>query len=343
VTDNAATSELFAAIDSHSSHHAHLNEARDDDAVARVKAALAAGADWRAPLGPADRDAAFTAAICGAGGPLEALLDHGVPVDHAQTHAGTLIHEAAAFSNLGAIEFLPSGGPFGELLVRRGVAPDVRDEYKALRGDDLHRDVVMTALNDATPPILRRVVDGFFVERLGGKCVDFLRTLAEQADERSLLAGLALVRQTSTAKQKAKVIAGNKNGKAKRVDIVHHGDLHVAGDTDANTIVVTGTLRVDGLLRNLDGCVVAVGDAVDAHAIWSEGPFVVGANVRAREAIGCGDNDYAFIVSGDVVAPVFVHLDNRSFAAGHMSVDTTVTTRADVPDAAFAALQWKRR
>jgi hypothetical protein len=55
------------------------------------------------------------------------------------------------------------------------------------------------------------------------------------------------------------------------------------------------------------------------------------------------DNDYALIVVGDVAAPVLVHIDNHSVAVGQMRVDVTVTNRAAVPDAAFVALQWKRR
>jgi hypothetical protein len=363
---SASTLELFAAIDAHSSHHAHLDPTIDDAASARVRAALAAGADWREPLGPAQRDAACTAAIVGGGGPLEALLDHGVPPDHAHDHHGMLIHQAAAFSNLGAIK----------LLVSRGVAPDVRDLHnrtplgvarawkhgadavpllislmrahgctpaKAERGDDLHRDVVQEAIDAATPAVLRSVVDAFFVERVGGKSVDLLRALAEQGDEQALLAGVSLVRKTSTATPKAKRIAASSNNKAKRVDVVHHGDVHIEGNADAQTLVVTGSLRVDGLLTNHEGCVIAVGESMEVHALWTEGPCVVGGNLSARDVLGCGDHHHASIVVGDVVTPVFVHLDGHRVNASRMRAGITVTTRAAVPDGAFQALRWSKR
>lgn len=94
-------------------------KAISDEDVEAVKQALADGGDLRAPLGPGSRDAACTAATCRSAGPLEVLLDHGVPLLHELpgSYDGMLIHRAASFSRNAVIE----------MLVRRGVAPDQHD------------------------------------------------------------------------------------------------------------------------------------------------------------------------------------------------------------------------
>jgi hypothetical protein len=287
-----ATKELFAAIGAHSSHCKYLDAEQDAAATARVKAALAAGADWRALLGPGHRDAAFAAASQGSSGPLEALLDHGIPPHHANGGDGMIIHRAAAFSNLDAIR----------LLVARGVAPDVRDEYgrtplsharqwkhgayavpviielmqahgctpkPASKRDDFHAAAARTALSMDAPAALARSIDAFFTECLSGKAVDFLQIMAEQDDGDVLAAAIDLARKASTAKPRAKSIAGTKNGKPKRINVIHHGDLEIGGDVDAVSLVVTGDLTVAGLLTNYEGCVIAAGGSITAGAIWS--------------------------------------------------------------------------
>lgn len=363
---SSATQALFSAIANHSSHGDYLDDVRDRAALEAMRAALTAGADWRALLGPGGRDAAFAAATQGSRGPLEVLLTHGVPVDHANPGDGMLIHRAAAFSNVDAVR----------MLVERGVAPDVKDATgrtplaharswnhgqravpvlielmqargcaaaPARRGDDLQANAMHAAIPGDAPAALTRLVAAFFVECLSGKSVDFLRIVSEQHDTDLLSAGLALVRKVSTAKPKAKVIAGARNGKPKRVDVIHHGDLELSGDTNAVTLVVTGDLRVPGLLTNFEGCVVGVGGSLDADAVWSEGPFSVAGDAKVRDVFGVGDNDYRLGIGGALDTLVLVHLDGRAMTVGTLRAAHRADSREAVPDEAFTALKWKRR
>lgn len=361
----SATQALFQAIADHSTHGEYLDAERDRAALENMRAALADGADWRALLGPGGRDAAFAAATQGNRGPLEVLLAHGVPVDHANPGDGMLIHRAAAFSNVDAVR----------MLVARGVAPDVRDTTgrtplahargwnhglravpvlielmqahgctpaPARRSDDLQANAMLAAIRADAPAALTRLVSAFFVERLSGRSGDFLRIVAEQHDTAVLASGIELVRKVSTAKPKAKVVTGARNGKPKRVDVVHHGDFELVGDTNAVTLVVTGNLTVRGLLTNFEGCVVGVGGSLDADAVWSEGPFSVGGDARARDVFGVGDNDYLASIGGALDTPLLVHLDGRAMAVGTLRAARRADSRGTVPDEAFAALKWQR-
>lgn len=360
---DAATQELFAAISAHSSHGDYLDAERDRAALDRMRAALAAGASWRARLGPGQRDAPFAAATQGSRGPLEVLIDHGVPLDHAHGSDGMVIHRAAAFSNIDAVR----------MLVERGVAPDVRDASgrtplaharswnhgarvvpvlielmrahgctpaPARRGDDLR--VETTRLPADAPAILRRTVEAFFVERAGGKAVDLLATLAEQRDAEALLAGIELVNRTSTAKPRTKVIAAGTK-QPKRLTLVHHGDVELMGDTTAVSLVVTGNVSVHGLLTNYEGCIVGIGGSLEADAMWSEGPLGIAGDARLRDVFGVGDNDYGATIGGVLETNVFVQLDRHVVAAGELRAKLRVEDQAEVPEAAFVALRWKRR
>lgn len=357
--DNDPTRELFAAIQNHSSHRDYLHPERDLAALERITAALAAGADWRAPLGPGGRDAAFTAATQGSRGPLARLIAHGVPLDHANGGDGMLIHRAASFSNIDAVRF----------LVEQGVSPDVRDGLgrtplaharawrhgaatvpvllqllqergctpgPALRGDDLRPDEVARVMPTTAPAVLRQVVEAAFVERAGARSTEFLRVLAEQRDEAALAAGIALVRRASTAKPKAKVSAPRR---PKPIDLVHHGDLELPGDAEALTLVVTGDLKVGGRLTNFEGRVVGVGGDLTADVVWTEGPLVVGGDARVRTVFGAGDNDYLARIDGALDTPLFVHLDRRAVQIGADRSAAHVTER--VPPEAREALRWR--
>ena len=325
-----------------------------------MRAALAAGADWRPTIGPGNRDAAFSAAVCAGREPLEVLLALGVPLDHAHPGDGMLIHRAASF---GAVDVI-------RMLVERGVAPDVRDAClltplaharssrhgeravpmlielmrahgctagPAVRGDDLLRDVAFAALPPDAPAVLARTLEAFFTERLGGKAVDLLELLAEQRDEAALAAGIALIARASTAKPKTKHVQGTKTGKPKRLELVHHGDLELTGVFHVATLVVTGNLRVAGTLSNHEGCIVCVGGCLQAHAVWSEGPFWVGGNAQVRDAFAGAYNDYRATIVGELATPVLIQLDH-AFTIGSKTIATHVTTRDAIPHALLGVL-----
>lgn len=363
-TESLATQALFKAISNYSIHPDHRNVAKDAAALQSMREALAAGADWKAPQGPGLRDAAFSAATCADRAPLELLLAHGVPLLHSAGSDGLLIHRAAAFGQNDVIA----------MLVERGVAPDVRDPVAqrtplsfarglahgeravpflirlmrergcvpaaAERGDDLRSDAVLTAFNgleaagldDIAHSSLKTTIEGFFTERLGGRSQDFLQQLVELGDERILGAGLAIVTQASTAKTRAKV------AKAKRGEMIHHGDLEITGDFDATRLVVTGHLVVHGLLKNCEGCVIGVGGKLKAQAVWSEGPLWVGGDLEAGEVFGCATNDYRAQIQGALQTPTLLQFEDHVLRAGELRIEQRFESAQAVPKELAAAL-----
>lgn len=348
----SATKELFEAI--------------DDEDVAAMKKALAAGAKWKSPLGPGDRDAAFTAATCESAGPLEVLLEHGVPLLHEvpQKHDGSLIHRAASFSRNAVIE----------MLVRRGVAPDHRDENgrtplsharawkhgskavplliklaakagakaaPAKKAHDLQPDAVKAAvaklkLDKSTAAKLRDAVQATFIEVAGVTSKEFLELLAEQDDGALLAAGVQVVRAASTATPKAKT---KKAGK--RMRWVHHGDAVIEGNCDASSLVVTGSLEVKGRLDNFEGAIVCVGGDLKVESAWSEGPLNVGGDLHATKIFAGSYNDYATTVGGQLVTPVL--LEEGHVIHAKLKVGKHLHAREKVSPALLAVLGVKTK
>lgn len=359
MANDVATQELFKAI-------ASVQSDDDDDpalpaALEQMRTALQAGADWRAPLGPAGRDAAFFAALSRNAATLRLLLDDAaVPADHATAHR-QLIHAAAEFGRVAVIE----------LLVARGVAPDVRIDggptpvamarswrhgkdaiapllalmkahgctpLPAKRSDALRDDVVRAALPPITATMskhgrdmLETLVVGFFAECLGGSIKNFLAVLSESDNGEVARAGLQLVRAVAPAHAKQKTITTTPGSK-KRLEVLHHGDIVVEGDANARVLLATGDVHIGGLLAHHEGCMVAVGGSLDVDAIWSEGPLAVGHDLRARTVVVGSYNDYGIDVAGALHAPVLLQLDRHHIAASTMQVGVRYDSRDDVPD-----------
>ena len=322
-------------------------------AVAGIRAALDAGAQWQAPHGPGDRDAAFSAAICASAEPLELLLDHGVPIDH-RGNDGWLIHRAAAF---GAVDVI-------DLLVARGTAVDQLDQYgrtplqvarasqhgamviphliglmrehgcppaPARRSDDIRPDAVA---DRTLTPQLAALLEAFFIERAGVTSSALLTAALEARDPSTLSEAVLLVREVSTAVPKAKTIKPRKGAV-----LVHHGDLHVSGDISVSGVAVTGDLSVDGCLNHFQGGQVAVGGDLRADAVWSEGTLFVGGDLVATRVFACATNDYGATVLGALTSPVLAQLDDHHIAAGSRAIGVTITDRGRLPDEAAEALR----
>ncbi|MGV3622740.1 MAG: hypothetical protein ACO1OB_18115 [Archangium sp.] len=339
-----------------------LFEAISRENVEAMKAALKKGAKWRAPYGPGERDAAFTAATCETAAPLELLLDHGVPLLHEPKGRfdGTLLHRAAAFSRVDVIE----------LLVRRGLAPDHRDalgrtpltharsskhgkkavpvllallskrgatQQPAKKSHDLLPDAVNAAvaklkLAAPTRKRLREVVKATFIEVAGATSKDFLERLAEQDDGELLAAGVQVVRAASTAAPKATKKKGGKN-----LRWVHHGDALIEGNCSAASLVVTGSLEVKGRLDNFEG---AVGGDLKVDNAWSEGPLNVGGDLHAEKIFAGSYNDYATTVGGALITPVLFE-DNHAIRA-RLEVGKHFKKREDVPTELLTVLGVKQ-
>lgn len=335
---------------------------RNEDVVA-MKQALAKGANWKAPFGPGDRDAAYTAATCKSAGPLEVLLEHGVPLlyERAGRFDGMLIHRAAAFSCNAVIE----------MLVKRGVAPDQRDAQTrtplsharawkhgrravpllidlsvkagaksapAKKAHDLRPDAVNAALKTMKADRrLRDVVRAAFIEVAGTTSKDFLELLAEHDDGDLLFAGVQVVKAASTATPKAKTKKGGK-----RMRWVHHGDAVIEGNCEAVSLVVTGSLEVKGRLDNFEGGIVCVGGDLKVDSAWSEGPLNVGGDLTATKIFAGSYNDYATTVGGRLRTPVLFE-DNHTIRALKLDVKKHVRKREAVSDELLAVLGAKKK
>lgn len=351
-----ATKTLFAAINDYGMLASCRKEDKEAAAISVMRTALADGADWRALLGPGLRDAAFAAANCASREPLELLLTHGVPLDHQAGSDGYLIHRAASFSSRDVIQ----------MLVDRGVSPDLKDQNgrtplqharawkhgkdavslllrllkahgcapaRAKRGDDLRPEAMASETPSAE---LASVFEAHFVERLGATYKDVLGAVIERGENTLTAEALALVSRVTAAKPKQKTLQAQR-----RLRLIHHGDLEIAGDVNVMTLVVTGSLRVAGRITNYEGCPIAVGGDVTATAVWSEGPFVVGGDVRATTAFAGAYADYGTTIGGTLETPTLIQLDH-AIQVGRVKADATVTERARIPPALMGPLGIKK-
>lgn len=306
----------------------------DKKATAALKAALAAGADPMAE-DVNGRPIAFAAASAASPIPLKLLLDHGLDIN-VRCADGTLLHRAAAF---GRVEII-------QLLLKRGIPVDIEDDHgrtpldcarawkhgadavplltkltkaaleksggrKTEPGGDLAMADVKAAMKKIKDKRVGKLVEGFFASKNPRSTTAFLEEFASQDDEALIGIGLALAKATKAAPTKRKV---DKLANP----MIHIGDLEVTGDANAKILVVTGNLSVKGKLTNYEGCVIAVGGDVTAHAIWSEGPFVVHGDVTVKKAVWASYNDYAMHIGGTLKVPLLAVIDH-AFSAKRVS------------------------
>ncbi len=296
----SATDDLFAAI--------HAGLCVDDDAVlvdvaARVGAALAAGADWRAPRAAQGVNAAVACAMARRPALLRALLD-------ADVVGGVAVDEGAPGPQLIHIAADHGRGDTVRMLVERGVAVDVRDldgarpldaamscshssgeavdvvldlmiaqgcaPIPAGRGTDLHvvaaRACYVDAcrgLSDDDAALFVRLLERQFIQCAGLRSVDLLQRFARS--HRALLPALvALIGGASTLKRKPKAIAApvaKKTFTGTPLKLCHVGDVVVDASVRVDVLVVVGDLDVDGDLVVVDGGVCVVGGAVRARRV----------------------------------------------------------------------------
>lgn len=105
---------------------------------------------------------------------------------------------------------------------------------------------------------------------------------------------------------------------------VHHGDLEIDGNLRIVSLMVTGSLTVRGTASNVQGCSLFVGGDFTCDALKTQGPVIVGGDLRARlvEAVY---NDYALEVRGTLRADRLV-IDRHVVRAGAFAVAERVET-----------------
>ncbi len=359
-----ATTELFQAIADYPFFGAEKDPEKARAALTRMKSALSGGANWKALLGPGQRDAAFSAATCGDERPLALLFEFGVPFDHSLPNQGTLLHRAASFGRVAIIEFLLARGipvdvksasgrtPLAEarawkhgraavpLLTRLTKAAARAKPAEASTGD-LSKQAIAEALRTMTiaRPIAKRLRVAIAATLAGRGAIEseqLLLELARQEDDAVLAAAIQLVRHASTAPPKRRTLRSLDD------ELIHHGDLVIDRSADARILVVTGSLTVKGRLTNFEGCVIAVGGALRTGGLITEGPLLVGGDLTAK-VIVAGTNDYAMTVAGTVTAEVVLIEDRHVTHVKRWKTGTKVTAAERLAPAARRAVDALRR
>lgn len=359
----SATTELFQAIADYPFFGASKDPEKAHAALTRMKAALSAGATWKALIGPGQRDAAFSAATCGDERPLALLIEFGVPVDHSLPNEGTLLHRAASFGRVAIIEFLLDRGipvdvksasgrtPLDRarawkhgraavpLLTRLTKAAARTKPAEASTGDLTKKAIAEAMRTMKLAPSLKRLRVAIAATLAGRAAIEseqLLLELARQEDDDVLSAAIQLVRQASTAPPKRRTLRQLDD------ELVHHGDLTISRSVDARVLVVTGSLTVKGRLTNFEGCVIAVGGALRTGGLITEGPLVVGGDLTAK-VIVAGTNDYAMTVGGTVTAEVVLIEDRHVARVKRWKTGTKVAGYERLAPAARRAVDALRR
>ncbi|MBK6694463.1 MAG: ankyrin repeat domain-containing protein [Myxococcales bacterium] len=367
----AATKELFQAVSDYPFYGWKDDAAKAERCLARMKEALTAGANWKALLGPGQRDAAFSAATSGDERPLALLFEAGVPWDHKLANEGTLLHRAASFGRVAIVKLLVAKGipvdaktqsgrtPLDEarawkhgkdavpLLTRLTKAAAKQSKGKPLlaAAGDLDKKAFLLArkrllaaraFSPSVDRALARAASAFFAATSSGTTEALLLELAGQEQDDVLAAGLRVAAAATTRRPvKMSHAAGDAY-------LVHVGDLVVDGSCDARVLVVTGDLTVKGRLTNFEGRVICVGGNVKAKAIFTEGPFVVRGDVKATACFVASYNDYAATIGGKLETKIAL-VDDHVTTVGKWAATTRYRSRRAVTPADLAKLNAARR
>lgn len=376
--EKKATEELFKAIYDYPQTFNDPEDAEKNLPI--IAAALEAGADWTAPLGPGNYDAAFSAALCWDEKPLALLLAHGVPVSHSTEYGATLLHRAAEFGRTKCIRFLVKNGaavdarnkqgrrpideargskhgkPAVALLTRLTMAAAKKAAKKAAAAKksakgkavassapaadgDLTKEAMTAALKalparSVTAELRRALVneiDAAFAGKEATTSEDFLGALAQSGDLPLLAAAVNVVRNATTLEPKKAKHSGED------VALVHIGDLSIAGDCAAISLVVTGNLTVKGRLTNWEGRVVCVGGTLKADTVVTEGPLWVGEELQAKRGMFAFGNDYSTIVKGPLTTKVLIQ-EEHQVRARPMLAEKRYRKPSAIPEAERARL-----
>lgn len=159
---------------------------------------------------------------------------------------------------------------------------------------------------------LHDIVESVFVEEYSIMLSEFYEMIEEQ-DPELIFACIALIRNAITSEPKDKVIKT-----ISKQNYVHHGNLVVTGNLKIRSLMVTGNLTVKGHASNVEGCQLFVGGDFECETMYSEGPVVIGGNLKARK-IETYYNDYALEVKQSLQADVLI-IDHHQVKAGHFDV-----------------------
>lgn len=277
---------------------------------------------------------------------VQLLMDHGADL-HAAVGYDTPLHRAAEFGADRVVRFLIEKG-----LDPRGRSPGGRTVLAAARSSRHSKNVVpllvellkQTKSQRPPPPkklkelseenvlrylsgpvpagveardwdALKAFMDSLFVEEHSVTIDQLYEDIEEQGAMRPHLvfACIDLIRQVSTKAPARKTLK-----KVSKPVHVHHGDLEMDGDLGVRSLMVTGSLTVKGKASNPQGRQLFVGGDFECDALDTQGPVVIGGDLRAR-TIEARYNDYALEVRGVLKADTLT-VDRHLVKAGRFEV-----------------------
>jgi hypothetical protein len=158
---------------------------------------------------------------------------------------------------------------------------------------------------------LQELVESQFLIMYSTKLQWFYETI-ESHDPALIFACIDLIKKAITTEPKDKVVKTVKSPYA------HHGNLEVNGDLKIKSLLVTGNLTIKGKASNLQGCRLFVGGDLICDTMYTEGPVIIGGNLKAGE-VEAYYNDYALEVKQTLQADKLI-IDRHQVIAGNFDV-----------------------
>lgn len=275
---------------------------------------------------------------------IELLISYGVSI-HGDK-AITPLHRAAAFGSLRVVKFLieekginprrTTPGEYSVLSSARessfsgAVLPYLIEVMKKTKSErlpapkkvyELTEENLLKWLPLVPIPVhskekLYDIVDSLFVEDYSTTISYFYRTIERQLPE-LVFACIALITNATTSEPKDKVVK-----KISGDSYVHHGNLVVTENLKVRSLMVTGNLTVKGNASNVQGCALFVGGDFECENMYTEGPVVIGGNLKAKK-IEAFYNDYALEVKQTLQADTLI-IDHHQVKAGYFEVNERI-------------------
>ncbi|ATB43809.1 hypothetical protein CYFUS_009289 [Cystobacter fuscus] len=162
---------------------------------------------------------------------------------------------------------------------------------------------------------LQAFMDSVFVEEHSVTIDQLYENIEEHGGTRPHLvfACIDLIQKAATREPQHK-----KLKKVSKTTYVHHGDLEIDGDLGVRSLMVTGSLTVKGKASNPQGRQLFVGGDFACDTFYTEGPVVIGGDLRAR-TVDAFYNDYGLEVRGTLKADTLT-VERHQVTAGRFDV-----------------------
>ncbi|MBZ4419550.1 ankyrin repeat domain-containing protein [Myxococcus sp. RHSTA-1-4] len=296
--------------------HTPLAIAVTQNSVELVQLLMEHGADIRAPMGydtPLHRAAEF-----GADRVVRLLIEQGLD-PRAKSPGGRSVLSAARSSrhSRSVVPLLV------EILSRtKSERPPPPKKLKELSEENVTRylsGVAPATLGARDWEALKAFMDSVFVEEHSVTIDQLYESIEEHGGTKPhrVFACIDLIKQVATREPKHKAVK-----KLSKTAHVHHGDLDIDGNLTVGSLMVTGNLKVKGNAANRQGRQLFVGGDFECDTFYTEGPVVIGGDLRAR-AVEAVYNDYGLEVRGVLTADILT-VDHHQVTAGRFDVKERV-------------------